>query len=812
MEIYDFDEIKAAGSCIDFMLTELGQQPRGKTGEYEKFNCPWIAGSDGYSFHVSAKGYKYHAGGDSEDSSGSIIDLCAHALFSGDMFEAAAHLGKKLGLRPKSTARESARIVKTYDYIDLSGVLRHQTVRYEPKDFRQRRPDPDKPGKHKWSLIGIEPILYRMQDWKDAETVCIVGGEKDADNLLAIGVPATTNAMGEGNWKAHYNDHLKGRHVVIIPDNDNAGKQHADSVAAHLFGKAETVKIIHLPDLPAKGDVSDWLSAGATKERLANIIKVAEPLTEVPTDALNDEDLKAKVEAKRANMKAFANFRMVVRANAEGVEKLIAEPRALNEMIDDIKLRFLGFPRRVGTMLFDHDRKTGEINLLREPSDLMAWISSKSGKNHLWKHRLEGAVTQRELFSILLKLADHYEMISSAPNWPLREDVYYTNPRLPEPSPDHEFFRKLLGYFNAYTEADKLKLSAFFATPLYFRSKVDRPLWIIDSEDGQGAGKTKLVEMLAYLYGGEGDPDSCEPIWISFKEVNNENNSERVVRRILSPSGRRKRIVLLDNVEGYYKSPTLATMATQGSISGMAPYGKGEETRTNDLTYIITSNSATVSKDIASRAFFIVLKKPERPLPYWQREVVQYIEQNRYQILSDINDLLSKGAQFDFEPATRFKDWERDVLAPCCITETQYEDVFKHNASAQDSADGEQEEAELILDHMEQNLMKVGVGPEVGYAWIQTPVLKKWVQDALPGFGGHNGQGTVQKMRNMCKVGHFGVKLTHNPEIWPQSSTAKNRKRGMFWNNLKYTSDIEAMPSDVKIIKLNSEGVVEVTV
>ncbi len=31
--------------------------------------------------------------------------------------------------------------VKTYDYVDQAGKLVHQTVRYEPKDFRQRRPD-----------------------------------------------------------------------------------------------------------------------------------------------------------------------------------------------------------------------------------------------------------------------------------------------------------------------------------------------------------------------------------------------------------------------------------------------------------------------------------------------------------------------------------------------------------------------------------------------------------------------------------------------------------------------------------------------
>jgi hypothetical protein len=59
-------------------------------------------------------------------------------------------------------ANEYRKIVKVYDYFDASGTLVHQTVRYEPKDFRQRRPDPAKPGEYIWDLRGIEPVLYRL--------------------------------------------------------------------------------------------------------------------------------------------------------------------------------------------------------------------------------------------------------------------------------------------------------------------------------------------------------------------------------------------------------------------------------------------------------------------------------------------------------------------------------------------------------------------------------------------------------------------------------------------------------------------------
>jgi len=55
-------------------------------------------------------------------------------------------------------------IVNVYDYHDADGHLLHQTIRYEPKDFRQRRPDSANPGGYLWTLKGITPVLYRLPE------------------------------------------------------------------------------------------------------------------------------------------------------------------------------------------------------------------------------------------------------------------------------------------------------------------------------------------------------------------------------------------------------------------------------------------------------------------------------------------------------------------------------------------------------------------------------------------------------------------------------------------------------------------------
>jgi len=54
------------------------------------------------------------------------------------------------------------RIIATYDYKDESGKLLYQAVRYEPKDFRQRRPDGK--GGWIWNLEGVRRVLYRLEE------------------------------------------------------------------------------------------------------------------------------------------------------------------------------------------------------------------------------------------------------------------------------------------------------------------------------------------------------------------------------------------------------------------------------------------------------------------------------------------------------------------------------------------------------------------------------------------------------------------------------------------------------------------------
>ena len=178
-------------------------------------------------------------------------------------------------------------IDRTFDYNNPDGSVLFQVVRFKvptgaDKDIMQRRRDPSDTSKWVWNLKGVRPILYELPRLRAADPearVLIPEGETDVDRLRVAGFVATTNPMGAGKWRGYYDQELKGRHVVILPDNDSPGRAHATTIAGHLHGVAASVRVVELPDLPPKGDVSDWLDQGYFDHELAEVIE-ATPLYE----------------------------------------------------------------------------------------------------------------------------------------------------------------------------------------------------------------------------------------------------------------------------------------------------------------------------------------------------------------------------------------------------------------------------------------------------------------------------------------------------------------------------------------------------
>jgi putative DNA primase/helicase len=193
-------------------------------------------------------------------------------------------------LFPPRARSEKGKIVRAYDYRNADGVVVSQAVRFEPKRFLQRRPKTG--GGWDWSVKGCPVVPYGLPELlaaNEGETIFIVEGEKDVENLAKRGLVATCNAGGAGKWKSQHAEQIPtGRRIAILRDNDPAGREHGEQVARSLASKASSIKVIDLPGLPAKGDVSDWINAGGTREQLLAIVAAAPEWQ--PAAAVNPAD------------------------------------------------------------------------------------------------------------------------------------------------------------------------------------------------------------------------------------------------------------------------------------------------------------------------------------------------------------------------------------------------------------------------------------------------------------------------------------------------------------------------------------------
>lgn len=213
---------------------------------------------------------------------------------------------KGRGLWPEPPKREpKAVVVKSYEYHDhKTGELVMVVDRLEPKSFRQRRPDPERPGQWTWSVSAEHRTLYNAVAASQYDkAIFIVEGEKDVDNLAAIGCVGVCNPGGAAKWQDSYNEILQGKDVIILPDNDESGEKHLRTVGMALQGVAKRVRVLRLPDLPPKGDFTDWYVAGGTLEALIELVKnqavdfepVAEPAKLYKGHA-NDNNIRVELE------------------------------------------------------------------------------------------------------------------------------------------------------------------------------------------------------------------------------------------------------------------------------------------------------------------------------------------------------------------------------------------------------------------------------------------------------------------------------------------------------------------------------------
>ena len=303
-QVWCCDVCNIGGDVFDFVMQREGLTfPDALTFLADGGGIPSAISSHGRHGRGNGNG---HAGGDAKNV------LAAAGMTFADLHDAPAK---------RSRAK---RIAATYDYKDEHDTLLFQVVRYDkPKNFRQRRPDGK--GGWTWNVNGVRHVIYQLPDVRRQladptvrrehglpDHVFIVAGEKDTDRLMTRGLIATTNAGGEGKgkWRAEHAQQVKeagATRVVILPDNDETGRAHAEAVARSCHAAGLTVTVVALPHVPEKGDVSDFLD-----RRVPDPLKeLLELVAAAPLDT-GDEPHAVDLTGLLADVQAFVRSYVVL--------------------------------------------------------------------------------------------------------------------------------------------------------------------------------------------------------------------------------------------------------------------------------------------------------------------------------------------------------------------------------------------------------------------------------------------------------------------------------------------------------------------
>ena len=192
--------------------------------------------------------------------------------------------------KKKVSTKSKGKIIETYDYCNISGELKYQVCRMKPKSFRQRRPDPKNSKKWIWDMQGVSALPYKIQNVVNNNTIYIVEGEQCANDIIKkFQLPATTFHGGAGKWYPEVLPYFKNKNLILLPDNDDVGHEHMERLSSVFKDTAKSIKIIKLSDLKKKGDISDWIDSGGTKDKLLDLCKKTIEVEELedPIDELN---------------------------------------------------------------------------------------------------------------------------------------------------------------------------------------------------------------------------------------------------------------------------------------------------------------------------------------------------------------------------------------------------------------------------------------------------------------------------------------------------------------------------------------------
>jgi hypothetical protein len=508
------------------------------------------------------------------------------------------------GHNPKDTPiyRE---IEATYQYDGF------QVVRTKPKGFYQRQPD----GKGGFinNLKGVKLSLYHQNELPQAiaasKTINIPEGEKDVDRLRVEGFMATCNAGGAGKWRDSYSQVLKDADVVIIPDNDDPGRDHAAQVAHSCYGKAARIRVL---ELPSGKDVSEWLDNGHTAAELSKLAIQCpdyEPPAAIilPEIVVTDRHLRdITADALAALYKANKPERIFRRSSALTRISLDEKVRPFTESLSESALR--GYLARSCNFV-RISAKDGDKLAVTPPLDVVRDMASLNDCRFPPLIGITEAPVIRPDGTVMNKPG--YDSVTNLYYYPATKLIV---PPIPDKPTDSEIKAAIelalepMCDFPFDCEASRANAIATMFTPI-LRPMIEGPvpLAIIDKPQA-GTGASLLAEVISLIATGR-----------AAAMMTAQKDDEGWRKAITSLLIKGQLVVTIDNVEYDLFTPSLAAILTATSYQDRL-LGRSEMvTLPNRTTWIATGNNIRLRGDLPRRCIWVRMDaKTARP---WQRDL-----------------------------------------------------------------------------------------------------------------------------------------------------------------------------------------------
>lgn len=457
----------------------------------------------------------------------------------------------------------------------------------------------------------------------------------------------------------------------------------------------------------------------------------------------------------------LTNYGQKEAPDEEGEKKIVFFPLSAKEAVKKAQLATNGYLKRTGSMLFGHKSNTDEdVHFITKATELTAYASGISGNNSRFLKGV-GYLTPTELYHECSRTLPNFSAIERLPHKPEIPGHYYAC-KFPKPGKG-EAIHLLLARFNPATAIDADLIKAAIATLFWGGKSGQRPAFMITSDDGRGAGKTRLVSMLSHLAGG-------------LIELSANEDIQVIKQRLLSPEGLMLRMVLLDNAKTLkFSWAEFEALITTSMISGKRMY-VGESTRPNNLTYFITLNGASLSTDIAQRCCIIKLAKPNYS-GNWEDDTRALIDEHRDAIIADALGFLQSNAD-PLERCSRWGSWERDIVARL-PEPVEVQTVIRDR---QQIADIDKEESQIIEDYFKTKLNDCEYNVDTEKIFLPSKVVNRWFSEAT------NEKQSAVKVSKILKQ-----KINEGSFECIHDCSSRRNGRGFFWIgiNWDYKSQIK---------------------